>query len=101
AGEELALEDEVAGADPARGVDRLLLEAGHLPAVNLDLAEPPRRPYRRYRTDPTVLAMETEQVVDVNIAHAVAVGEHERLTLDVALDALDAATGHGVDARLG
>ena len=42
--------------------------------------------------------MECEQLLQVHVGNAVAVGEHERLIADILLHALHAAAGHGIKA---
>ena len=44
--------------------------------------------------------MEREQLFQIHVGNAVAVGEHERLIADVLLHALHAAAGHGIQAGI-
>lgn len=44
--------------------------------------------------------VERKQLVDVQVRHAVAIGQHEGLVPDIVTHPLDAATCHGVQARV-
>ena len=46
-------------------------------------------------------AVEVQQPGDVDVGQPVAVGDHEGVAVDVALDALDASAGHRVGAGVG
>src|SRR5438270_10690933 len=69
--------------------------------VEVDLAEASGRPHGGNRADLAVTAMEIEQVTEVDVRQAVAVGQKEIVPFDIAFDALDPATGHGVESGLG
>ena len=68
--------------------------------VEREPAEPGRGPHRRDRRNPSVLTMEGEQVVEVQVGDAVAVGQHERSARQPGLQPVDAAAGHRVGAGI-
>ena len=47
-----------------------------------------------------MLAMETDEILDVYVTEAIAVGQQEGVAPNVLLDAPDATAGHGVEAGL-
>ena len=80
---------------------RLLAEFDDPFVFDLQFAEPSRRLHRRHRGDLAVRMVERYQFVHIDVGNSVAVGEEERVAVDVFLDAFDAAAGHGVEASLG
>ena len=44
--------------------------------------------------------VELNQLTDIHVADAIAVGHHERLIANIRLDALDAAARHGIQAGI-
>src|SRR5712692_7209262 len=91
--------------DPARTALRLFLETGDSSLFVLEAkgAKPAWRLHRRQCGQGALLAMEGNQVLDVEVAHAIPVGEAEGVVADVAAHALEPASGHrgfaGIDQR--
>ena len=70
--------------------------------ADAQFAKAPRRPHRRDGQIFAVLAMKSQRSGDVDIAHAVAVGEEKlRVIADERLDAADASGGQGFLAGIG
>src|SRR6266403_3636901 len=100
--EHAAVEDEEAGADQAIGLG-LLHEALNLPlGVGFEHSEARDGWDGRDSREPTVPAMKVEQAADVDVAEAVAIGKQERVVVvEIAGNALQAATGLGFEASVG
>src|SRR4051794_24471923 len=94
----LGREHEEAAVDPAPVALRLLLVAADQVVVDVERAEAARRLYGGDGGEPAVLAVEADQLAEVQIRHAVAVGEAELLAADVGQYALQAAAGHRLGA---
>ena len=98
--EHAGLEHEEPGVDPPfRGL-RLLRELDHAIAVEPQVPEAGRRPARGDGGEPTVPAVKGEELVQIDVTHAIAPREHEGLGAEVGSEALDAAARQGVDARV-
>ncbi|SCM79274.1 hypothetical protein KL86PLE_90320 [uncultured Pleomorphomonas sp.] len=75
--EDARLAHEEAAVDPAAVAARLLDEALHLAAGDFERAEAPRRLDRRHGRQGILPAMKSDKGVDIDIAHAIAVGQAE------------------------
>src|SRR6188508_3143426 len=71
------LKDEEPTVDPTRFGLWFLRESSHLVAVQLHCAESGRRSDRCHGRQATVALVEAHKLVDVDVSHAVAVGNHE------------------------
>src|ERR1044071_4175841 len=89
--EDRGLEDHEAAVDPALADLRLLGELGDEVAVEDEAAEARGRADGRHGGDAPLRAVEGEQLAEVDVAHAVAVGEEEGAVLQPRLKPLDAA----------
>ena len=97
--EHLRLEHEEAAVDPALADLRLLGELGDAVAVEDEPAEARRRPHGGHRRQLAVGAVERDELGDVDVGDAVAVGEHERLVAaSQRLEPLDAPARLRLDA---
>ncbi len=100
--EQLAVEHVVPAVDVRPLLAGLLGERCDAVPVHFQVAELGRREDPGERCNLTVLAMESDQVVHVEIDHAVAVGQHEfGVVSKVFLNPLHACAGHGVLAGVG
>src|SRR4051812_31969140 len=92
----LGLENEKASVDPSTVTGWLLLEMGDRRFVmaECDCAEAARRLDGREGRDATLLAVESHEARDVDVADAVAVGAAEALVADVLSDTLQPPSGH-------
>src|SRR5690242_5418827 len=89
------LEDEEGAVDPRFTLERLLIEARYLVVLDFEPAVARGRPYRRHRRGLAVMAMEFEQLLEVDIGHPIAPGEHEGRVSHVGFQPLDTAAGVG------
>src|SRR5690606_23489215 len=95
----LRLEDEEAAVDPALALLRLLVEVLDPVALERQVAEARRRADGRDGRDAPVGAVERRQAPEVDVGHAVAVREVERLARrQPRLDPLQAPARHRVQA---
>src|SRR4029079_14409426 len=85
------LDDEEAAVDPALVQRRLLLEVTYAIPVELERAEARRRPHRGQGRQTLARAVERQQLVEADVADAIAVGEHERAAADERLELAEAA----------
>src|SRR5205807_9850142 len=76
----------------------LLREIRDKVAVEDQAAEVGGRADGVYGRQPAVLAMKAQQVIQVDVADAVAVGEHESLAIERGLESLDPSAGVGPQA---
>ncbi len=93
--EHLRLQHEERAVDPAFGGLGFFLEGGHLVAVEAHMAVARRGPHRGDRRELAVAAVEGDQLVDVDIRHPVAPGQHEGLVAEPGFQPLDPAPGQG------
>src|SRR5260221_2570009 len=101
--EDLSRSDEEAAIDPTAVGLRFFVELTYCASLaHAQLAEAPRRMHRGEREHLSVTAVKLDRRGHVDVSHAVAVGEEERLVgAEVALDALEAAAGHRLQPGLG
>ena len=96
--EHLGREHEEAAVDPAFADLRLLLELGHALAVEPEAAEAGRRPDGGDGGELAVAAVKGDQLADVHVGDAVAVGQHERRAADPGPEPAEPAAGLGLEA---
>ena len=98
----LAANEKSTGNPPAACL-RLFVELDHPPAgIAHHLAKTPRRADTRNRERPVVAHVKLDQLVEVDIAHGIPVGQHEIFFVtQVFLDTLDARPGHGLQPGVG
>src|ERR1700730_2533472 len=96
--EDRRLEDHETPVDPALADLGLFLELGHEVAVEVEATEPRGRPDRGHGREPSMAAVEGQEIPEVDVAHAVPVGQHEGLVLQPGLEPLQAAPGQGLGA---
>src|SRR5687767_2747890 len=71
--EHIRLEHEKAAVNPSFACLRFLLEVRHAVLIDAQVSEPRWRPNRRYRSEATVGAVESEQRLEVHVGDAVSV----------------------------
>src|SRR5207249_2071893 len=95
------VEDEEAAVDQPAVAGRLFPEAAHQVAVGFDRAETSRRGDRRHRRFLAMLAMEGDQLSDVDRRYSVAISEAEGVAVvQVARYGLEPAAGLRVSAGI-
>src|SRR5262245_53136146 len=93
-------QDKEAAVDPALARLRLLIEFHDAIAVEHEPAVASGRAHGSDRRQTLVLAMELQQLPDIDVADAVTVSQHERFAADEARQALQPAAGHGRQASI-
>ena len=95
--EDLGLKDHITGIDRCPVGEVLLTERLHsIIATDVEDALLLFHLHRRQGGQSAMTLVESEELVDIDIADAVAVGHEERFVAHILLDALDTATGHGM-----
>ena len=95
------LQDHEAGVDGGAVLGGFLAEGAHrIVAADVQDAFGLIQLHGGQRSKFSMRAMEGQQFLDIHVADAVAVCEHEGLVPDVFLYALDAPAGHGVESRI-
>ena len=100
-GEHLRLKDHIARIDRRGILHRLLTEGTH-GIIHLDREDPflLLLHHSRQRSDLPMRAMKLNQLCDIDIADAVAVGHHEGLIADVFPDPPNTRAGHRMEAGI-
>ena len=93
---DLRRKHEKSGIDPAAIAHRLFLETQHAIAVGAQAAEASRRLRRGQRRQHALALVQCDDLLDVHIAHAIAIGQAKGFVVfDIGQDALDAAADLG------
>ncbi len=98
--EDRRFEDQKSAVDPALAYLRFLGEFGHDVAVEYEAAEASGRAHCGDGGYAAVRAMESEQLLQVYVAHTIAVSDHESVVFQPGFEPLDAASGVRFLARV-
>src|SRR4029453_17116974 len=98
--ERAALEHEEPAVDHAVVGLRLLAELADALAAHAPLPEPRRRVHARHGGERALSFVKREEAAQIDVAHAVAVGEHEAIAGEIPRRLLHAGAGGGRVARV-
>jgi hypothetical protein len=98
--EDAGRQHEKAAVDPRAVGRRLLMEGVHLAVRDLERAEAGRRAHGGDRRQPPVGAVEPDQVLDVDLRDAVAIGHAEGLVAEIVAQAPQPAAGLSLQASV-